>query len=488
MKKYSLILGICIIIPYLLTAQGGIVNDGASIKVVGATNLKIDQGGMIHQNNGSISNEGSIFLDQDWMQYGTSTTYTGSGQIVFEGSTHQQISGLNTLANVSVDNGNYLMLQNELTVTSSVDLHHNGMVELNNHDLKMAAGTSLSGYDATHYIMTNGTGSLQREVGATNVIFPVGNNTYNPATLHNSGTTDNFKVRVVEEALTHGNSGTAETEGVVNRTWEIEEEIVGGSDVQLTLQWVNTSELPNFDRANSGIAHWNGSAWEEPIAYTNATNVGTDTWTQSGTNISSFSPFRVQGATQSLPIELLLFTADRLSSSSVQLDWTTSLELNNQGFEIERMLEGETTFTTLGFVEGAGTTNEPSNYAFVDENASPKVSYYRLKQVDFDGAFAYSEIREVKGLESGLLSQVSVYPNPVQDFMYVQFGVLPEEINRVHLELIDMHGHVLNQSTVKVKSNETISLQGVEKLALASYLLSIRLDDGQKVIHKFVKR
>jgi len=94
-----------------------------------------------------------------------------------------------------------------------------------------------------------------------------------------------------------------------------------------------------------------------------------------------------------VPVELLAFTAS-VNSSGVQLLWSTASELNNQGFEIQRSVDNEDNFAIVGFVNGKGSSSEINYYSFTDRpdlNGSHQL-YYRLKQVDFDGTFNYSNV------------------------------------------------------------------------------------------------
>lgn len=101
-----------------------------------------------------------------------------------------------------------------------------------------------------------------------------------------------------------------------------------------------------------------------------------------------FMPFAA-----SIPVELTSFTASTIDGN-VLLNWTTATELNNAGFEIEKSIENKT-WNKIGFINGYGTSTETHNYSFVDENPAEGKYFYRLKQIDFDGSFEYSNIIEV---------------------------------------------------------------------------------------------
>ena len=128
-----------------------------------------------------------------------------------------------------------------------------------------------------------------------------------------------------------------------------------------------------------------------------------------------------------LPVELSLFSAN-VKERKVELNWQTATELNNKGFEIERNTGNG--WQNIGFVAGKGTSNTVNNYSFTDNsNLYGKVSY-RLKQVDNDGKFTYSNAVEV---ELGLPKSIELlanYPNPFNPTTTINF-VMPQAGNVV---------------------------------------------------------
>jgi len=110
------------------------------------------------------------------------------------------------------------------------------------------------------------------------------------------------------------------------------------------------------------------------------------------------------------PIELVSFFAIA-KENRVELRWATATETNNYGFEIQRSLD-RISFTTIGFVKGNGTTSIPKSYQFVDRNVCFGTYYYRLKQVDTDGSFEYSNVvKVIIGLPNTYQLEQN-YPNP----------------------------------------------------------------------------
>jgi hypothetical protein len=138
-----------------------------------------------------------------------------------------------------------------------------------------------------------------------------------------------------------------------------------------------------------------------------------------------------------LPVELVSFDY-QLVGKNVQLSWATASEINNAGFEVERRrLSQNESWQKIGFVQGRGMTTERRQYAFVDANVSGKTQY-RLKQLDFDGQFEYSNILEV---DAGLPKTFALnqnYPNPFNPTTVIAYQ-LPIS-GQVKLELFDVLG------------------------------------------------
>jgi hypothetical protein len=178
-------------------------------------------------------------------------------------------------------------------------------------------------------------------------------------------------------------------------------------------------ETGNHDATN-GIM---GSAW--------TTTTPGVTWNlDPATNLS----IQLNGDTN-VPVELASFTASA-SEGLVELSWTTVTETNNQGFQIERSNGGE--FTSIGYIAGHGTTTETQNYTFVDRTVQTGSYSYRLKQVDFDGSFAYSNVVETEVVAPAEFVLDQNYPNPFNPSTMISFRLAVE--SKVSMTIFNVLG------------------------------------------------
>ncbi|HTR81338.1 MAG TPA: T9SS type A sorting domain-containing protein [Bacteroidota bacterium] len=126
-----------------------------------------------------------------------------------------------------------------------------------------------------------------------------------------------------------------------------------------------------------------------------------------------------------LPVELTSFTGSA-NGRNVELQWNTATETNNSGFEVEKNVAG--TWTKIGFVDGAGTSNTPHNYSYADVNSAATTYSYRLKQIDRDGKFIYSNAIEVTTTLSADDYKLSQnYPNPFNPSTKLTFAMKDAE-------------------------------------------------------------
>jgi len=132
--------------------------------------------------------------------------------------------------------------------------------------------------------------------------------------------------------------------------------------------------------------------------------------------------FYSQSNPSPLPVELTSFSAS-IIKNGIKLNWRTETEVNNYGFEIHRSTQKDN-WENIGFVEGHGNSNSPKKYSFLDENVSASGKYfYRLKQIDNDGSYEYSNVIEINFDVSQDYALNQNYPNPFNPVTSISFQI-----------------------------------------------------------------
>lgn len=170
-------------------------------------------------------------------------------------------------------------------------------------------------------------------------------------------------------------------------------------------------------------------------------------------NNLSYNIFRLSGP-PSLPVEYINWEARALPNGTAALSWKTSSELNNDYFMVEKSLgpDFEVKEDILK-VEGEGTPVDEASYTVIDDGIMQDVVYYRLRQVDFDGTFEYSDVRKVNFQQVSPELDMTVFPNPTRDNVKIQVSFAEEM--RLSLMLFDSKGRLVR--TMVGSANQTIN-------------------------------
>lgn len=183
-----------------------------------------------------------------------------------------------------------------------------------------------------------------------------------------------------------------------------------------------------------------------------------------------------------LPVTLVSFTAKALDNA-IELKWVTETEINNDYFEVERSKDGRV-FLPIGKVTGAGNSKTVQNYSFVDQQPYQGVSYYRLKQIDFDKRFEYSPTLSVEYNGTTNNFDVLIYPNPTTNSTFnVRFNTLWEGSD-VTMAINDVTGKTIFKKTFNVTGPLFIKPTD-ESLKPGAYLV-IFYQAEKKVINRLI--
>lgn len=241
----------------------------------------------------------------------------------------------------------------------------------------------------------------------------------------------------------------------------------------------------NPNPANLRLVGWNGSKWiiigfVGPQAPSGEAGTNLNGYKLAGSipNHTSLSitALAIGLYNLALPVNLVSFTGVYREGEGTKLNWQTSLETNNDHFEIQRSADAKS-FETIGRVAGKGTIEALTDYVFMDSNLPIGTSYYRLKQVDSDGSPHYSSIIAIRyGLDIGP-SVLTISPNPVQESLKMSLSN-GGQIQSVRI--YDGGGRHLRQSS-------TSDIE-VSSLSAGSYLVDVKTTTGQTIRQRFIKQ
>jgi hypothetical protein len=408
---------------------------------------------------------------------GNASTFTGAGSQMVRVTQF----GNNTVANFS---GNAAVL----AVWDSIVLGNGARVITNSNIFVLGADTNFIG------VLQLGTnagiaGNLSRWFNSSNPIvnFPLVTTTgvnravsvnynalpssigsltanFTPTTPGNSGLPlyDSTAFYTINRAGINGYWSVNPSNGTVGGNYNVSLNATGFTGVSNYLQLVAL-------RRNNAVSPWLSSGVHVTASGSNAAPI------VNRASISAYGDFGIGAdtAVNPLPVELLSFFAKNVNGD-VKLNWSTSSETNNKGFFIERSMDG-INFKDLDFVVGAGNSKSVKNYGYLDEAAFSLAStiYFRLRQVDFDGSIALSNIAIVSEndkIEEG----ISVYPNPFREAT----GILITADNGgiANIEIVDVLGRtVATQTSSIVVGSQYLNLIGLNQLTTGVYTIRVNI-------------
>ncbi len=213
------------------------------------------------------------------------------------------------------------------------------------------------------------------------------------------------------------------------------------------------------------------------------TNQGTPCFTYSITDnfgcVYSSSPQCITvNCGSSLPIGLVSFEAEAVNNNAVRLSWETSSEQNNDYFVVERSLSGEDGWEALATVNGAGNSEVSNYYSIMDNTPLSGISYYRLKQVDFDGQERIHEMQSVY-LDVGSAGDLVIFPNPATETVTLKGDI----VSLSTFKLLNAMGQDVCMNIVTVKQGDETLVLDISSLRSGVYLVK----SGVKV-YSFIKK
>ncbi|MBK7855512.1 MAG: T9SS type A sorting domain-containing protein [Bacteroidetes bacterium] len=472
----------------MLTNSNVLISNSAQITVKGDV-----------QNNAGtvISNTGIIDLTGNWTNNsGNSIFGLSNGTVVMNG-VNQIIQGTDQTVfnNLTLQNGIKTLEQSTTTggayVSPSGILNcGNAMLDLNSNTLTVnnqngTAVTSTTGYILSEDVSNNSkvTWRIATTTGIHTIPFGNVGGTLIPYTFNLvSGNAGDVTVSTYSTAanntpypslpvnVTHVRdaAGTDNSANTVDRFWQVDR-TVDGAFANYTFTYAPSENAANGN-INTRAQKWNISnlGWDAALP----AQINPTAQSVLVSNVNTSGTWAVALQANPLPVELISFSAQPVNNKTVLCKWSTASELNNSYFTVERSRNGKD-FEAVGIVQGNGTTNIPYHYTFEDVKPFTGLSYYRLKQTDFNGDYSYSQIENVLITSKDL--QYVVYPNPNDGNFQIKFNAV--ENNESELILTDAAGRIV----LKQKLTDVSGLQSVSLLNAATgfYFLQIVKGDNK---------
>ncbi len=409
---------------------------------------------------------------------GTTSTYLLNGTI------DQALTPISNPVNIRVNKtagqvnlGGPLSMSGVLNLTS-------GKVVLGSNDLTIQPGGSIINGSQASYLVASSTGSvIQQVASAGSKTFPVGSaSDFLPSSisLTAGSTTDNFRMRLFGAVYRDGTTGTPVTSGVVNNSWLVSEETVGGSVATISIQWPASLELPGFTRSASRLSHNNGvDGWE--IGPSDLVASGSNPYSISRGGFTDFSVFTA-GTMIVLPVTWLEVYGQHVGNDN-KITWGTANETDNASFVVEASRNGNS-FHSIGTVAGAGNSGVEHHYNFIDIKPATGLWYYRIRQIDIDGHSSYSKIISIQaGTE--MFTVNSVFPIPAKT--QVALDLTAAKAGQVSVSLLNTTGQALKKITAGIVRGTNQVSVSLEALPAGVYYLQVSDGNGSGKIIRIVK-
>ncbi|MFK8164712.1 MAG: T9SS type A sorting domain-containing protein [Lewinella sp.] len=359
-------------------------------------------------------------------------------------------------------------------------------------DVALPAGTVIY-FTEDHYdVPTSTFGTVE---GMISYVAPAGglpagrvviitelSNPSNRFTTDDGGTTTNvagnWSLSGTEEeiyAFTASNPAAPESSVTLVYCWFLLEGTVGvGSDRDPRNDGITVEVLQDWNNQMAGAEY--RRARNLPTTLTDILDANNWAFNESSYAVSSTDFTGSFVLEPALPVTLTSFTVSHNGKNGALLNWKTVEESQNEGFEIERS-DDERAWTNIGFVDGHGESDQIRTYDFIDENLTGATYFYRLRQMDYGGAFTYSPIVGIT-LETAITGSIEVFPNPVFNEMNVRLPLSDGEEGV--LKLLNTVGAEVYRQTVTGQSVELT----IPQITPGMYIL--RVDAGKQVYSRKV--
>jgi hypothetical protein len=462
-----------------------LVINGSGTKTLGGS---IDVNGDLTISAGTLAaSTYDITLAGDWTNNGTFTH--ANRKVTFDGAATQEITDGNptTFYDLEINNGTNVIISENATVTNVVTFTAGDFITSRSVSptyLILGTDASVSGVSAASHVngpmqkLTNTTGSFT---------FPVGDGTSYRSMAIVPSSTD---ATTWTAKYTKASYGTLDVEAPLDHVssleyWDLDKS--GGANATITLSWdANSAVDENWTELvvahfKTGTSTWEsaGNGGGSHTGNATAGTVTSDAWT-------TFSPFTLASTTANNPLPVTLtYLNAACQEEKVNITWQTASELNADYFAVERSTDGYD-WSVLGTVRAGGNSTSTLNYQWLDRNPTRSItSYYRLRQVDFDGVQELYGPISVTCEGNPAVFELEIFPNPAETSatVLVSWNGATEEAT---LLITDMTGKTASSNTIQLKNGTNLHQIDLTNLSKGIYNFSLivkgEIQNSEKII------
>ncbi|MEO9853952.1 MAG: T9SS type A sorting domain-containing protein [Reichenbachiella sp.] len=444
------------------------LNDGTNNNL----NLTIADGAIINSN--ATTGLAATLAAEGTLTIGNEVEYN------FEGASGQTLNfgtiGVTEAGRVTVNNSSGVILNSNLTINERLTLTSGVFSTSSSSEvITITSSAIIVGASSTNYF----DGPLEVQGISSSYTFHVGDGAVYRPVIISPVSSSNVAIEFFNSNPPDNTSvGTGLASEMASLYWEIQRGSgTGDVAVELFYKESTSSSTPDNDQILDGthlklIQYNNGtSTWEDlglDANNSDLANLSSITGTISSfIGASDYHTIGTEEGNTLLPVELISLTGTNNVGVTL-IEWATASELNNDRFEIERSGDGQN-FQKIGMVNGHGTVNTLKTYSFSDTRPLRGYSYYRLKQVDYDGSSALSQVISVLADDS-FTTNYLVYPNPVQhNLLNVKTGTVAE-------------GQSIYYKITNLEGKDVMSVEGFPEFSETKTLFLPELESGQYIL------
>lgn len=419
---------------------------------------------LITANTGGI--DGSVITTTK--SFASTTSYVFNQGTFTPFSSSSPDSATNVTINGYVTTNKVINITGTLTVNTFLTIRETDSVKLRNSNPIAGGPFSNLKYIATKVDQSTGAKGVLMASGVTSTYaFPVGDpDNYLPVTVSPVSAADYF-VSVFTGITQNGQPNgilfsPAQKSGVVDAVWIVNRS-ANIDNTTITLNWPEGLEgvaFTNFPDGQVGVSRHDGSTW------LTASGSGNNTTNTALSTFNAFSPFGVGQIGAALPVKLINLAAKK-EQNDILLTWKVDAENNTTRYEVERSADG-ISFIRIAIV----AANRSTQYSITDHTPLPGTAFYRLKMIDNNTGYAYSN--SVRINFNNTKSEINVYPNPVQN-RDLKIDLINLNKGITEIELYNMEGKLVMRKSVQYDGGvqkTDITLQ--PNITRGAYLLLVK--------------